>query len=238
MPLADASEIESTPLSSAVQQLRHSVGIWSVTTTQFDDKGEVARVGSGTYRFDWVVPDRVLSGRSDMAEWKQSAGMLFYVNPERSTIEMTSVGPDGQLWVMTGPAGGETRTTAADRAAGRPQGCSSGSRASTCRPTASVPHGSELRRRRELAPGNHQTFKRAAGGPTASEGRLRYRKPAQDYVRDLSVQEGSHPFGPRFVTSELGKVSTPFKWSDTLSQSSAAGTKGTPKGMRPLCGPC
>jgi hypothetical protein len=182
VPLADASEIEPSPLSSAVQQLRHSVGIWQVTTTQFDDRGAVARVGSGTYRFDWVVPDRVLSGRADMAEWKQNAGMLFYVNPERSTIEMTSVGPDGQLWVMTGPAGGETRTTSPTAL---PDGrkvqlrftrFNVSANSFESRMEASYDGGASWR------PGNHQAFKRAAGGRTASEGRLRYRKPAQNYV--------------------------------------------------------
>jgi len=182
VPLAEASEIEASSLTNAVQQLRHSVGIWQVTTTQFDDKGEIARVGSGIYRFDWVVPDRVLSGRADMAEWKQSAGMLFYVNPERSTIEMTSVGPDGQLWVMTGPAGGETRTTSPTAL---PDGrkvqlrftrFNVAANSFESRMEASYDGGASWR------PGNHQTFKRAAGGRAASEGRLRYRKPAQNYV--------------------------------------------------------
>lgn len=182
VPLADASEIASAPLTSAVQQLRHSVGLWNVTTTQFDDRGEVARVGSGTYRFDWVVPDRVLSGRSDMAEWKQSAGILFYVNPERSTIEMTSVGPDGQLWVMTGPAGGETRVT--------PPTALPDGRKVQLRFTRFNVSANSFESRMEASydggaswrPGNHQSFKRAAGGRTASEGRLRYRKPVQNYV--------------------------------------------------------
>ena len=182
VPLADASEIESAPLSSAIQQLRHSVGIWNVTTTQFDDKGEVARVGSGTYRFDWVVPDRVLSGRSDIAEWKQSAGILFYVNPVRSTIEMTSVGSDGQLWVMTGPAGGETRVST-------PTALPDGRRL-TLRFTRFNVTANSFESRMETSfdggaswrPGNHQSFRRATGGRPASEGRLRYRKPAQNYV--------------------------------------------------------
>jgi len=164
-----------------VQQLRHSVGLWDVTTTQYDDKGGVARVGSGTYRFDWVVPDRVLTGRADMPEWKQSAGMLFYVNPERSTIEMTSVGPDGELVVMTGPAGGETRTTApADFADGgrlqlrftrfnvSPDGFES-------RIEASIDGGASWR------PDSHQLFRRAAAGRADTGARLRYRKP-QNYV--------------------------------------------------------
>ena len=182
MPLAEASEITSSSLATAVQQLRHSVGVWEVTTTQFDDSGEVKRVGSGTYRFDWVVPDRVLSGRSDMPEWKQSAGMLFYVNPERSTIEMTSVGPDGQLWVMTGPAGSETRTTP-------PTPLADGRKlqlrftrfnvSPNCfesRMEASYDGGASWR------PGNHQMFRRAAAGSSDSGARLRYRKPQPSYV--------------------------------------------------------
>jgi len=182
VPFADASEIEVSSLANAVQQLRHSVGLWHVTTTQFDDKGGVARVGSGTYRFDWVVPDRVLSGRADMAEWKQSAGMLFYVNPERSTIEMTSVGPDGQLWVMSGPAGGETRTTPPTVL---PDGRKLQLRFTRFNVSA---NGFESRMEQSYdggaswRPGNHQSFKRASGGRPASEGRLRYRKPVQNYV--------------------------------------------------------
>ena len=182
VPLADASEIESAPLSSAVQQLRHSVGIWNVITTQFDDKGEVARVGSGTYRFDWVVPDRVVSGRADMQEWRQSAGMLFYVNPERSTIEMTQVGPDGQLLVMTGPAGGDTRITS-------PTALPDG-RKLTLRFTRFNVTANSFESRMEASydggtswkPGSHQLFKRANGGRPGTEGRLRYKKPVQNYV--------------------------------------------------------
>lgn len=34
-----------------------------------------------------------------------------YVNPEGQKIEMASVGADGQLFVLTGPLGGETRQT-------------------------------------------------------------------------------------------------------------------------------
>jgi hypothetical protein len=37
--------------------------------------------------------------------------MLFYVNETKGLIEMASVGKDGHLWVMTGPAGAEIRTT-------------------------------------------------------------------------------------------------------------------------------
>jgi hypothetical protein len=181
MPLAEASEITTPALSSAVQQLRHAVGHWDVTTTQFDEKGAVARVASGTYRFDWVVPDRVLSGRSDMPEWRQSAGMLFYVNPERSTIEMTSVGADGQLLVMSGPAGGETRTTTTPLADGRKLQLrftrfNVSANCFEARMETSYDGGASWR------PGNHQLFRRAAADRADSGARLRYRKPQQPYV--------------------------------------------------------
>ncbi len=182
MPVAEAGEVMTTPLASAVQQLRHAVGVWEVTTTQFDDSGAVKRVGCGTYRFDWVVPDRVLSGRSDMHEWKQSAGMLFYVNPERSTIEMTSVGPDGQLWVMTGPAGGETRTTS-------PTPLADG-RKMQLRFTRFGITQNRFESRMEVSldggeswkPGNHQLFVRAVEERGDAAAGLRYRKRPQQYV--------------------------------------------------------
>ncbi|MGH8204726.1 MAG: hypothetical protein ACREST_08965, partial [Steroidobacteraceae bacterium] len=111
LPFAEASETAPIGFEPAVQQLRSAVGLWDVQTTQYADDGAVARVACGSYRFDWVVPDRVLAGRSEIPDWKQASGILFYVNERRSTIEMASVGADGHLWVMTGPAGGETRTT-------------------------------------------------------------------------------------------------------------------------------
>lgn len=180
LPLAQTAA--ASPLAGAVQQLRHAVGVWEVTTTQFDDNGAVERVGRGTYRFDWVVPDRVLSGRSDMHEWKQSAGMLFYVNPTRSTIEMTSVGPDGQLWVMTGPAGGETRMTA-------PTPLADG-RKMQLRFTRFGVTQNRFESRMEVSldggeswkPGNHQLFVRADDKNGDAGVGLRYRKRPQQYV--------------------------------------------------------
>jgi hypothetical protein len=182
MPAAAAGEATASPLASAVQQLRHAAGVWQVTTTQFDDRGAVQRVGSGTYRFDWVVPDRVLSGRSDMHEWKQSAGMLFYVNPERSTVEMTSVGPDGQLWVTSGPAGSDTRTTA-------PTPLADG-RQMQLRFTRFGVTQNRFESRMEVSldggeswkPGNHQLFVRARDEEGSSGNGLRYRKRPQQYV--------------------------------------------------------
>jgi hypothetical protein len=99
LPFADASETAPIGYDTAVQQLRSAVGVWDVETTQFADDGAVARVACGTYRFEWVVPDRVLAGRSDIPDWKQASGVLFYVN-EDSAIEMASVGADGALKLM------------------------------------------------------------------------------------------------------------------------------------------
>lgn len=97
-------------LSSAVEQLRHTNGNWLVTTEFLNEDGSVAKAVQGTYRFNWVVPDRVLSGQSEIPELKQRAGILFYVNEKKLTVEMVSVGADGNLWIMAGAAGEEVRT--------------------------------------------------------------------------------------------------------------------------------
>lgn len=104
-------------LALAIKQLRHSHGNWSVTTKFLTEDGAVAKSVQGTYRFAWVVPDRVLSGQSEIPALKQKSGILFYVNEKKQTIEMTSVGADGNLWVMSGDAGEETRTTQPFRSA-------------------------------------------------------------------------------------------------------------------------
>lgn len=108
---AEAGEMAPPALASAVQQLRQAAGRWNVTTTRYAENGAVAAVATGTWSFDWVVPDRVLTGRAVIPDWNQSAGMLFYLNERMYTLEMAQVGADGQLIVMTGPAGAETRTT-------------------------------------------------------------------------------------------------------------------------------
>jgi hypothetical protein len=74
-----------------------------------NDDGSVAKSVTGTYEFSWVVPDRVVSGKSEIPELKQTAGILFYINETQGLIEMVSVGGDGKLWIMTGPLGGEER---------------------------------------------------------------------------------------------------------------------------------
>jgi len=109
--LAQPAPAGPEALAVGVEQLRHVIGLWNVTITEFAEDGSVARTLPGTYRFDWVVPDRVVSGRSEIPELGTSSGILFYVRERRATIEMVSVGADGHLWVMTGPVDGETRTT-------------------------------------------------------------------------------------------------------------------------------
>jgi len=109
--LARAQGDDDEAMEHSVEQLRSTVGHWDVVTEFLNDDGSVARSVTGTYEFSWVVPDRVLSGKSAIPELQQSSGILFYINQKKREIEMVSVGADGHLWVMTGPLGGETRTT-------------------------------------------------------------------------------------------------------------------------------
>jgi len=104
---ADARAAQA--LAHSVEQLRSSIGRWAVVTEFLNEDGSVARAVSGTYEFTWVVPDRVVSGKSEIPELEQAAGILFYVNESKGAIEMVSVGADGQLWIMSGPLGGEER---------------------------------------------------------------------------------------------------------------------------------
>lgn len=109
--LAQNQQEKKDDLMIAVEQLRHATGKWSVRTEFLNEDGSVARSAQGSYSFVWVVPDRVLSGQSEMPEMKQRSGILFYVNEKKKTIEMVSVGGDGRLWIMTGVVGDEVRTT-------------------------------------------------------------------------------------------------------------------------------
>lgn len=101
----------SGPLAIGVEQLRSTEGAWNVVTEVLAPDGGVTQSAPGTYRFEWVVPDRVLRGESIVPGLGQHAGILFYVNEQKSLIEMVSVGADGRLWIMTGPIDGETRET-------------------------------------------------------------------------------------------------------------------------------
>lgn len=98
-------------VSPAVEQLRHVVGEWDVTTTFYRDDGSSAGAYDGTYAFEWVMPDRIVKGMSTIPAFGGASGLLFYVRDSSGEIEMVSVGPDGQRWVMTGPVDGETRET-------------------------------------------------------------------------------------------------------------------------------
>ena len=98
-------------VSAGVKQLRHAIGAWDVVTDFLNADGTVAQSVKGAYTFEWVVEDRVVQGKSNVPSLNRSAGILFYVNEKKKNIEMVSVGMDGNLWVMTGPIDGETRTT-------------------------------------------------------------------------------------------------------------------------------
>lgn len=151
---------ETRALDHSVDQLRHTVGRWSTTTEFLRPDGSVARSVKGTYEFEWVVPDRVVRGRSEIPDLKQTAGILFYVNEAAKTIEMVSVGADGQLWTMTGPLGGETRQTQAFKT---PEGKDGRLRFTRFNVT---PDRFESRMEhtedggKTWAPGNHQVFER------------------------------------------------------------------------------
>ena len=101
----------ATALEKSVDELRSSVGLWNTTTEFIADDGSVAKSVEGTYEFSWVVPDRVISGKSSIPEMGQAAGILFYIREAKAEIEMVSVGSDGRLWIMTGALGGNERTT-------------------------------------------------------------------------------------------------------------------------------
>ena len=158
LPFAEATETAPIGYDTAVERLRSAVGLWDVETTQFADDGAVARVACGTYRFDWVVPDRVLAGRSNVPEWQETTGILFYVNERRSTIEMASVDENGELQLM--------RVTRFDVGPDRLE----------ARMDVSTDGGNSWK------PGHHQVFRRAATGSTSSAGGLKYRRRSQPYV--------------------------------------------------------
>lgn len=102
---------EDAKMIASVEQLRYSIGLWSVTTEFLNEDGTVSRSMEGTYEFEWVVPDKVIMGKSELPALGRSSALLFYVNEKKKTIEMVSVGADGYLWIMSGPLGEETRYT-------------------------------------------------------------------------------------------------------------------------------
>jgi hypothetical protein len=182
LPFAEAGEMAPPALSSAVEQLRQSAGRWNVTTTRYAENGAVTAVATGTWSFDWIVPDRVLSGRAVIPDWNQSAGMLFFLNERQFTLEMAQVGADGQLLVMSGPAGTETRTTAAITL---PDG-----RRMMQRHTRFGVSADRFESRVETSydggaswkPGYHQLFVRAPAKQPESATRMQHRTRPQPYV--------------------------------------------------------
>lgn len=160
-----AEKAKAAALAHSVEQLRGSIGRWNVTTEFLDESGSIARTAEGTYEFTWVVPDRVVSGRSEIPAANQASGILFYVNEKQGVIEMVSVGADGRLWTMTGPLGGEVRTT--------PEFDTAGGGKARLRFTRYNVEADRFESKMEYSedggatwkPGNHQVFRRAAGSP-------------------------------------------------------------------------
>ena len=99
------------PAPQAVEQLRHAIGLWDVTTEFLAADGSVQGTAEGQYRFGWVVPDRVVQGMSTIPAWNQASAILFFARPATEEVEMISVGGDGVVWRMIGPETSETRTT-------------------------------------------------------------------------------------------------------------------------------
>ncbi|MCB1042169.1 MAG: hypothetical protein KDC35_04490 [Acidobacteria bacterium] len=148
-----------SPKESSVQELRDVVGTWQVTTEFLNGDGSVAATFQGTYEFEWVIEDHVLSGKTSIPELEMVSAILFYVN-ERD-IQMVSVGKDGKLWIMTGPLGGDTRMT-------EPYQSEDGT-TRQLRFTRFNVTADQFESRMEITsdggntwlPGNHQVFKRA-----------------------------------------------------------------------------
>jgi hypothetical protein len=182
MPFAVAGELAPPAIQTAVQQLRQAAGRWTVTTTQYDSSGSVKAVASGTWQFDWVVPDRVLAGRASIPDWKQSTGILLYLNERRSTVEMATVGADGQLQVLAGAAGTDTRTSAA---VALPDGRRMVKRYTRYRVEADRFEScleTSYDGGRSWQPGLHHLFVRAPEERPDSGAKLRYRKRSRPYV--------------------------------------------------------
>lgn len=108
---APTAAAPSPAVAKGIEQLRQHAGEWAVTTEFLAEDGSVAKSVEGSYAYRWVVPDRVLAGESRIPEMEQVSGFLLYLREGEAEIEMASVGADGKLWVMTGPADGESRVT-------------------------------------------------------------------------------------------------------------------------------
>jgi hypothetical protein len=149
-------------LQNSVEQLRSSIGRWDVTTEFLNTDGTAAKTVSGTYEFSWVIPDRVVSGKSEIPELKQVSAILFYVNEAKQFIEMVSVGADGNLWVMTGELGGEVRTTKEFKTASGGTGQLRFTRYNVLADSFESKMEYTEDGGESWLPGNHQVFRRAA----------------------------------------------------------------------------
>ncbi len=109
LPVLAGPLTDDEALELSLEQLRTSVGKWSVVTEFLNEDGSVAREVPGTYEFSWVVPDRVVSGKSEIPQMQRTSAILFYINENKRQIEMAAVGADGMLWIMTGALGDEVR---------------------------------------------------------------------------------------------------------------------------------
>lgn len=161
-PAPDPAPPTASTLATSVEELRGSIGRWEVATKFLNPDGSVAKAVHGAYVFDWVIPDRLVSGKSEIPELGQVSALLFYISEDRAVIEMVSVGAEGKLWVMTGPLGGDFRQTPDFKTA---DGGSGRLRFTRFNVTAT---GFESKMEitsdggKTWLPGNHQVFRRVA----------------------------------------------------------------------------
>ncbi|MEZ5708973.1 MAG: hypothetical protein R3E02_06250 [Blastomonas sp.] len=106
------AEASTAQISPALEQLRHVVGEWDVTTTFIGEDGAPSAPYEGHYSFEWVIEDAVLQGVSDIPALSLRSAITFYLRPSAGQIEMISVGQDGIPWTMTGDVNSEVRETA------------------------------------------------------------------------------------------------------------------------------
>jgi hypothetical protein len=161
-PAAAQSTGDDPALLESVGQLRDCIGSWNVTTQFLNPDGSTVKTVDGTYEFEWVIPDRVVSGTSEIPELEQVSAILFYVSPARKLIEMVSVGADGKLWIMSGALGQEVRTTQEFKTASGGVGQLRFTRYSVSRDSFESKMEYTEDGGRTWTPGNHQVFRRAA----------------------------------------------------------------------------
>jgi hypothetical protein len=160
--MASYAQETAAALEHSIEQLRSSIGLWNVTTELLNPDGTVADSLDGTYEFAWVVPDRVVSGKSLVPSQNQVSALLFYVSERKHIIEMLSVGADGNLWIMTGPLGGEERRTQVFKTQGGGSGQLKFTRYNV------LPDSFESKMEytedggKTWTPGNHQVFRRSS----------------------------------------------------------------------------